>query len=331
MRATFALYLATGLVLGGATIGPSAGAVTTGHGGPDCGYPPSTPSMGASNGCNNYNGYNGAAPTQPSTPGMGAYNGYTGYGNAASQPSAPGMGAYSGYGTNGVPTQTPPSGVRAPGVRATPPPPVPGQPGSRPLGVSTPQRLVPLAGFALCDTTNGPNLGPGPSCSVDTTVDFTVSPGVLQLQCPDVIPATAGAEQEGAPGTDIEIAIGPCTVDDTRGGTGTWTVSAALSTPFAYSGGGFDIPTDGGSVTYSTGTITTAPGGGAAAAAVPPAGDLPPGGVALTATPVDVLTNGTGGTFLVDWAPVLTIGIPLTAPATTGTELYTGTITHSVT
>jgi hypothetical protein len=326
MRATFALFLATGLVLGGATIGSSAGAVTTGHGGnsPDCASPPPASGVGAYNGCNGYSGYNGAAGSQPSAPGMGAYNSYNGYngsGAAASPPAAPGMGAYNGYGTNGVP---------ASGVRATPPP-VPGQPGSRPLGVSTPQRLVPLAGFALCDTTNGPNLGPGPSCSVDTTVDFTVSPGVLQLQCPDVIPATAGAEQEGAPGTDIQIAIGPCTVDDTRGGTGTWTVSAALSTPFAYSGGGFDIPTDGGSVTYSTGTITTAPGGGAAAAAVPPAGDLPPGGVALTATPVDVLTNGTGGTFLVDWAPVLTIGIPLTAPATTGTELYTGTITHSVT
>jgi hypothetical protein len=304
-------------------MGSSAGAVTTGHGGdsPDCASPPPASGVGAYNGCN---GYTGATASPPTAPGMGAYNGYNGSGATASPPTAPGMGAYNGYGTNGVP---------APGVRATPPP-VPGQPGSRPLGVSTPQRLVPLAGFNLCDTTTGQGGTPGVSCSVNTTVDFTVSPGVLQLECPDVIPATAGAEQESAPGTSLQIPIGPCTVDDTRGGTGTWTVSAALATPFTYTGAGaaFAIPTDGGSVTYSTGGTPITADVGADADAVDPAGTLPPGGVSLNdGAAHDVLTNGVGGTYLVSWDPVLTIAIPFTATLTGTGELYTGVITHSVT
>lgn len=183
------------------------------------------------------------------------------------------------------------------------------------------------AGGVYCWGSNygGGGLGNGSGSSGVPVEIFFPPPQVLSLTCPDS--ADLG---EGTPGSSASGSIGPCTVDDSRtSGAGTWTVTVA-STNFTYTGvtPNYVIPATAATYTIPPGSITgvtgTAPNNPASGGLTfTAAGSGPPG------NPVTVLT-GEPPTYTVTWNPTLTIAIPASAAITTGTGVYTGTITTSV-
>lgn len=353
MRATFALFLATGLVLGGTTMGPSAGAATTGHGG---GYPDPT-------------------ATAPPAPTMGAYNGYNGYGTNGGAPAqGPAQTPAPGVPVSGVTAPGGPAPVTAPPAREAPATGVPTSPaGAPPLAISRgpqaragdPTCTTALTGPPLVPGVNQPVSPPGgvanddpTTCFVETQVTFTVQTGVLSLTCPTWAPSNDGGatavDQETTPGGTIEIPIGTCAVNDLRGGTvgGTWMVSAAMDAPFCNTGTpAFCIPdanvhyvinpatanyinildptglspTDLTNLAPPTGT-TNPPG------VILPAPTEAPPGPYTSPTGVDVLqATGAPAIYSATWNPTLTVTVPPGAPLAVPPNEYRGTLTTTVT
>lgn len=125
--------------------------------------------------------------------------------------------------------------------------------------------------------------------------------------------ATAALTNAATGTTDISGSLGAVSVDDARGGTTAWNVSAA-STAFtgALAGGSSStaVAYTGGTVTES-GTITVADGAE----------------VALTATAASVVApSSVSGNNTAAWTPTLDVTMPAGALADT----YTGTVTTSV-
>lgn len=326
MRATFALFLATGLVLGGTTIGPSARAASAGHGG----------------------NYPDPAVTTSPTPGMSAYNGNNGYGPATTTPNAPGMSAYNGntrYGTNGgapAPAQAPAPGVAVPGQPAA---------GVHDLGVPamgaarTPlaesRNLQPRAGDPTCTAIGGPPV----TCSVETFVTFTVQSGVLTLSCPDWAPPDtesgggATPDLETTPNNTIVLPIGTCQITDFRGGSsgaGSWTVTAAMDSPFTNTNPALEVPGPAPTIPNSDVTYT-----------------IPSGSIVVTdpssASPSDLTNGASSGVNLgspqpgvlvasasapiyeATWSPTLSVFVPPGTPLAEPPYEYEGTLTTTVT
>lgn len=320
-------------------MGPSAKAVSTGHGGnfPD----PAATTPGAP-GTNADNSYNGVA-TQLTTPGVSEYNG------AAAAPTAvPGTGAYSsynGYGTQDSPSQpTPPPGVQA--QMPAPGQPVPGVPvtgvpatgrASQPLGIS--QVLVPGPDTYVC------NVGPpgedqpegsqgfghaapltpaeaSPDCA--TTLTLTVQPGELQVQVPQAWPL--GTFPVGAALNDVNVKAPPpvpgedgFVVDDTRGlgNASNWSVYVNLAAGQTGLAGPTDAPVI--PVLYFPGPAEST----VEDSVEPDVTDSAP--IELNGTPQRVLT-GIGAPGITTWQPT----IRLTAPALEYRGTYTATLSTSV-
>jgi hypothetical protein len=141
----------------------------------------------------------------------------------------------------------------------------------------------------------------------DTTATFTLAGGSL-----DVTPAASAALTNGAPGAaSVSGSLGVVGVNDTRGSTAGWVVSAA-STTFVDGAGSISngVSYDSGDATASTGTVTPTSTGATSITAVAPvaAGTLASG-------------NNTAS-----YTPTLTVSLPATALAGD----YEGTVTTSV-
>jgi hypothetical protein len=298
-RANLALFLASGLVLGGTALAPPASAVSTGHGG---GFPDplaTTPSgTGADNGYNN-----GAAPTTPTAPAMSGYSGY----NGAPTPSAD-MGAYNGYSAHTNPSRAP----------------VPGQP----LGAS--RTVAPRTGDdPSCYSVNYEAASDMPDCDTEaapTTVTIPVAelaPGALFITVPGT--ATTTGDETVTAGDEATVPLGTVTVTDDRT-TGAGTQWAAYAAATNFTGDGPDITAA--EITYhpnvegEAGATETAPEVtlGPAATAPPQELPTPPTG---NGSPFHEVVTGTTGA---DWSPEIT----MTIPGTAGTGTYGGTIYHAV-
>jgi hypothetical protein len=145
--------------------------------------------------------------------------------------------------------------------------------------------------------------------SGDTATTFSLTGGSL-----DVAVAADAALTSGASGAaSVSGTLGDVSVTDARGGTAGWTASAAVTTPFAHTGGG----TTASGVSYNAGAVTetgdvTATSAGATALT---------GAAAAVVSATAVTGNNSGS-----WNPTLTVALPSNALAGD----YTGTITTSV-
>lgn len=148
-----------------------------------------------------------------------------------------------------------------------------------------------------------------PVSADDTSTTFELTGGTLALTVAGTAPLTNAA----AGTTDISGNLGTVSVNDGRGGTVNWNVSAA-STGFtgAKVGGSSStaVSYTGGAVT-STGTITVAAGTA----------------TTLTGTAVSVVApTSLSGNNTASWGPLLNVTMPAGALADT----YTGVVTTSI-
>jgi hypothetical protein len=145
----------------------------------------------------------------------------------------------------------------------------------------------------------------------DTTVTFTVTPGLLTLTAPTTVNLGSGA-----PGSTISGALGSVVVtDDLALLSASWTADASASNWTTGAGTPAEtIPV--GDVGYDPGSITTT--GTVTVTGTP---------VTLSATPAAVVAGTAGvGDDSATWDPTLSVAVP--ASAVRG--LYTGTLTESV-
>lgn len=167
------------------------------------------------------------------------------------------------------------------------------------LGVSAVAATALLAATAL------------PASAADTTTTFTLTGGSLGLSVGAT--ATLTNEASGVDANTITGTLGEVAVDDARGGTANWTVSAASST---FTGTGLSVSTGvaytNGTVT-ETGTNTVAPATSAAIMSAAPA--------VAVATATAVSGNNTAS-----WNPTLDVSMPAGALA----GAYSGTVTTSI-
>lgn len=166
---------------------------------------------------------------------------------------------------------------------------------------------IPLAIATLAVT--GVIVGPASPASADTTgTTFTLTAGELTM----TVGATAALTNEasGVDANTITGTLGTVSVNDARGNTAGWVVSAASST---FTGSGLSV-SDG--VAYTNGTVTET--GTNTVAAVTAA--------ALTTTPTAVATATASGNNTASWNPTLDVSMPAGALA----GAYSGTVTTSI-
>jgi hypothetical protein len=145
--------------------------------------------------------------------------------------------------------------------------------------------------------------------SAATSTTFSLTSGSLSVTAP----TTAALNNAASGTTTISGSLGSMSVNDARGGTAGWTVSAisttftgalvspSVSTAVSYTGG---AATTTGTVTVATGTATT-----------------------LTATAASVMAgSAVSGNNTAAWTPTLNVTMPASAKADT----YTGTVTTSI-
>jgi hypothetical protein len=155
--------------------------------------------------------------------------------------------------------------------------------------------------------------------TADTVTTFAVTAGTLDI----VAPATA-ALGSGAPGTDINGALGVVTVTDGRASAdASWAVSVT-STVYQTGGGSPPETVLASEVDYWSGMATATTGDGtftpaqANAAAAQPLDNVVP-------LPAFTHVGGTGNNSA-SWNPGIVVHVPLDSQGGT----YTGTVTHSV-
>lgn len=153
----------------------------------------------------------------------------------------------------------------------------------------------------------------------DTATTFAVSAGTLDIVAPET--AALGS---GAPGTDINGALGVVTVTDGRAsGDASW-ISTVTSTVFQTGGGTPPETVLAAEVDYWSGPATATTGDGTFTPAQATAGAAQP---LDNVVPLTAFTHvGGTGNNTASWNPGIVVHVPLDSQNGT----YAGTVTHSV-
>lgn len=147
-----------------------------------------------------------------------------------------------------------------------------------------------------------------PASAADTATTFTLTGGSLTLGVQGTAALTS--EASGVAANTITGTLGAVTVDDARGGTAGWVVSAGSST---FTGTSLSSSTD---VKYTNGTVTETGTNTVAAAS----------DVSITAPAAVATATAVSGNNTAAWNPTLDVSMP--AGALAGN--YSGTVTTSI-